>query len=81
MIRQILDFSVLQPQCKSVNIVLRKERNVPILIAGLNCITMIDDSIVHQFESQVLNRGNTRSNQINIMNMETGCIIYATLEQ
>lgn len=81
MIRQILDFSVLQPQCKSVNIVLRKERNVPILIAGLNCTTMIDDSIVHQFESQVLNRGNTRSNPINIMNLETGCIIYAALEQ
>ncbi len=81
MIRQILDFSVLQPQCMSVNIVLRKERNVPILIAGLNCTSKIDDSIVHQFEIQVLNRGNTRSNLINIMNSESGCIIYATLEQ
>jgi hypothetical protein len=79
-IRQILDFASLQPECYAVDIVLQKERGRPVLVTGLRCTKRIEDPLVAEFEKNVFLRGPKKSEGMNIMNSDSGCIIYAVLE-
>jgi hypothetical protein len=79
-VRQILDFASLQPQCYAADIVLQKERGRPVLVTGLQCTKRIEDHLVAEFEKNVFLRGPKKSDGMNIMNSDTGCIIYAVLE-
>ena len=79
-VRQILDFASLQPECYAADIVLQKERGRPVLVSGLRCTTKIEDYLVDEFEKNVFSRGPKKANGVNIMNSDTGCIIYAVLE-
>jgi len=79
-IRQILDFASLQPACYAAEIVLQKERGRPVLVTGLQCTKRIEDHLVAEFEKNVFLRGPKKSDGMNIMNSDTGCIIYAVLE-
>ncbi len=79
-VRQILDFASFQPECYAADIVLQKERGRPVLVAGLRCTKKIEDSLINEFETNVFPRGPKKSDGVNIMNSDTGCIIYAVLE-
>jgi len=79
-IRQILDFASLQPSCYAADIILQKERGRPVLVTGLQCTKRIEDHLVAEFEKNVFLRGPKKSDGMNIMNSDTGCIIYAVLE-
>ena len=79
-IRQILDFASLQPECYAADIVLQKEHGRPVLVTGLQCTRRIEDHLVAEFEKNVFLRGSKKAEGMNIMNSDTGCIIYAILE-
>jgi hypothetical protein len=79
-VRQILDFASLQPECYAADIVLQKERGRPVIVTGLRCHKKIDDHLISEFEQNVFSRGSKQSEGVNLMNSDTGCIIYAVLE-
>lgn len=79
-IRQILDFATMQPECFAADIVIRKENGRPILVTGLSTHKKIEDSVVAEFERNVLARGMNNPDGLNLMNSQDGCIIYAVLE-
>jgi hypothetical protein len=79
-IRQILDFATLQSECYAADIVLQKVRGRPVLVTGLRCTKKIEDHLIAEFEQNVFSHGPKKSDGINIMNSDTGCIIYAVLE-
>lgn len=79
-VRQILDFASLQPECYAADIILQKVRGRPVLVAGLRCTRKIEDHLINEFEINVFARGQKKSDGVNIMNSDTGCIIYAVLE-
>ena len=79
-IRQILDFATMQPECFAADIVIRKENGRPILVTGLSTHKKIEDSVVAEFERNVLARGMKNPDGLNLMNSQDGCIIYAVLE-
>ena len=79
-VRQILDFASLQPECYAADIILQKVRGRLVLVAGLRCTRKIEDHLINEFEINVFARGQKKSDGVNIMNSDTGCIIYAVLE-